>query len=59
MIQQQYRGFKCTVSLSVSPSGFIVKDYHSLSELEAVFQELNVPDVQQQILSSLTDNSLT
>lgn len=35
--------------------GFVVKDYRSASELTAVFQEVHMTDVYQQILPSLRD----
>ncbi|KAM4743784.1 RWD domain-containing protein 3 isoform 2-T2 [Anableps anableps] len=34
--------------------GFVVKDYKSLSELTAVFEELNIPELYQQMLPTLS-----
>ncbi|KAM3865654.1 RWD domain-containing protein 3 [Diretmus argenteus] len=48
----------CETSLSSSskhgPAGFIVTEYQSVSELTAAFQEINMTEVYQQILPSLT-----
>lgn len=42
-----------SVCLSVSLQGFVVSDYQSFSELTAVFQELNMTQLYQQVLPSL------
>ncbi|XP_071380759.1 RWD domain-containing protein 3 [Centroberyx affinis] len=37
------------------PPGFLVKEYQSVSELKAAFQDINMTELYQEILPSLTD----